>query len=402
MTGATREQTRPGNVPADRVVDFDVYAIGAPGDDFFACWAALQGPGRPDLVWTQRNGGHWIATGGDVIAALFPAPELSNRISSVPREGADLMEFLPLNADAPDHARYRAAVVKALDAKRVLSLAPMIRDLARTLSASIRQAGKCDFVSEFAEVLPVHVFLTLVGLPPADRPMLRQFVEQLNRPDGSITPEQLVEQVSAYLRPYVEARLATPGGDLLSQVLKTPIDGRAWTFDEAMRVARNLLLGGLDTVAAMLGFVMHYLARHPEHRAALRDDPAIIPKIAPELVRRFGSVTNGRVVARELEIDGVRLAVDDMVLLPTMLYNLDVRCFADPQAVDFSRGMPRHMTMGQGPHRCVGASLAQHELVIVLQEWFAQNPDFTLDPAMPATMSGGSVGSLARLPLLVG
>ncbi|PNB46256.1 cytochrome P450, partial [Pseudomonas sp. GW456-12-10-14-LB2] len=91
------------------------------------------------------------------------------------------------------------------------------------------------------------------------------------------------------LRPYIAARLAQPGEDLLSRIIAEPIEGRAWTLDEAMRMARNILFAGLDTVAAMLGMIAMHLARYPEDQQLLRENPTLIPAAADELMRRYPS-----------------------------------------------------------------------------------------------------------------
>jgi cytochrome P450 len=68
-------------------------------------------------------------------------------------------------------------------------------------------------------------------------------------------------------------RLAAPGDDLLSRILAEPVQGRAWTLDEALRMARNILFAGLDTVAAMVGMVALRLARYPADQRLLRARP---------------------------------------------------------------------------------------------------------------------------------
>ena len=68
----------PAHVPAGRVVDVDIYDLPGAHDDVHAAWRRLQG--EYDLVWTPRNGGHWIATGGALIMQLYRDSErFSNR-----------------------------------------------------------------------------------------------------------------------------------------------------------------------------------------------------------------------------------------------------------------------------------------------------------------------------------
>ena len=392
----------PANVPADRVVDFDIYFPPGIEADYHAAWRALQSPAR-SLVWTPRNGGHWIATrGADVRALWADAARLSSDVLAVPRGLGAVMRFIPLQQDPREHTPFRNAVMRGFASKFIVGIEPQVIADARALIDGLAPLGRCDFVQDFAEILPIDIFLSLIDVPRADRPMLRTLGAQLTRPDGSMTVEQLRQAADDYLAPYVEARLASPGDDLLSRILSVPIEGRPWTIDEARRMCRNILFGGLDTVAAMMGFVMLHLARNPADQQALRDDPQAIPDAVDELMRRYASVSVSRDCTEDVEIDGVTLTEGDIVYLPSVLHNLDPDSFADPDAVRLDRKLnaTKHTTMGAGPHRCVGAGLARMEIVAVVREWLARIPAFALDPGRPVTMKGGNVGACVSVPLV--
>jgi cytochrome P450 len=250
--------------------------------------------------------------------------------------------------------------------------------------------------------LPLNIFLTLIDVPLEDRPRLRQLGVQLTRPDGSMTVEQLKQAADDYLWPFIEKRMANPGDDLFSRILAEPVMGRPWTQDEARRMCRNLLFGGLDTVAAMIGMVALHLARHPDDQQLLRDRPDLIPAAADELMRRYPTVAVSRNAVADVEVDGVTIRKGDLVYLPSVLHNLDPASFDAPEEVRFDRDLTpiRHTTMGVGVHRCVGAGLARMEVIVFLREWLAQMPTVSLDSAQPVTMKGGNVGACTALPLV--
>ncbi|HEX8446935.1 MAG TPA: cytochrome P450 [Sphingomonas sp.] len=392
----------PPHVDADRVVDFDIYAPPGAEQDFFAAWLALQRRPGPAMLWTARNGGHWIATRGEVIRTLWADTEsLSSAVLSVTPGLGTVMQFIPLQQDPPEHKPFRKAVMRGFASQFIVAIEPQVIDVARALIASLAGRDGCEFVAEFAEILPINIFLTLIGVPTEDRAMLRELGAQLTRPDGSMTVAQLCQAADDYLAPYVESRLAQPGEDMFSRILSVPIDGRPWTLDEARRMCRNLLFGGLDTVVAMVGFIMLHLARHADDQARLRADPALIPAAVDELMRRYASVSVSRNCVRDVAVDGIVLKTGDIVYLPSMLHNLDPDCFDAPDVVRFDRGLnpTRHSTMGQGAHRCVGAGLARMELVVVLREWLARMPPFHVDPAQAVRMKAGNVGACTAIPL---
>lgn len=391
----------PAHVPADRVVDFDLFNPPGVEHDFFAAWKTLLG--GPGLVWTKANGGHWIAARGDVVRGLWAdAERLSSECLAVTPGLGEVMQFIPLQQDGPEHKAFRMPVMKGLASRFVVALEPKVTEVARELIDGLRPQGHCDFVADFAEILPLNIFLTLIDVPLEDRPRLRQLGVQLTRPDGSMTVEQLKQAADDYLWPFIEKRMANPGDDLFSRILAEPVMGRPWTQDEARRMCRNLLFGGLDTVAAMIGMVALHLARHPADQQLLRDRPGLIPAAADELMRRYPTVAVSRNAVADVEVDGVTIRKGDLVYLPSVLHNLDPASFDAPEEVRFDRDLTpiRHTTMGVGVHRCVGAGLARMEVIVFLREWLAQMPEVSLDPAQPVTMKGGNVGACTALPLV--
>jgi cytochrome P450 len=289
--------------------------------------------------------------------------------------------------------------MRGFASKSILALEEPIRALMDELIDELLPSGGCEFVSAFAEVIPINAFLTLAGLPTSDRAMLRELGAYLARPDCTLTPDDMVRMADEYLEPYVRARMAEPGEDLFSRILARPLDGRPWSEDEARRMCRNLLFGGLDTVAAMIAFVAWHLARHPDQQTQLRDDPRLIGAAADEFLRAFGSASVGRLLTRDVEVDGIWMRAGDIVHLPSMLHNQDERSFAEAGAIHFDRGLTKHSTMGNGLHRCVGAALARLELMLFLEQWLARVPAFRIDPGGRVAMKGGGIGTLTALPL---
>jgi cytochrome P450 len=186
---------------------------------------------------------------------------------------------------------------------------------------------------------------------------------------------------------------------MLSGFANATVSGKPIVFDDAVDLGVQLLMAGLDTVAALFGFVMHFLARHPAHCKELVDDPSLIPGAADEFLRRFGMVTNAREVVEDYEFYGVRLAKGDIISAPTFIYGMDEREFEDPMSINFRRSAGEHTTFGHGRHRCPGSFLARAELRITLEEWLARIPEFRVDVDQPVHMHAGISGGLDQLHL---
>ena len=87
--------------------------------------------------------------------------------------------------------------------------------------------------------------------------------------------------------------------------------------------------------------------------------------------------------------------------LPADLHHgIDKEIFSDPLNVDFDRtDSHKHLGLGSGIHRCVGAPLAHAEIKIFLEEWLTRIPDFSLDPDHPPLRVTGIVHSHGTLHL---
>jgi cytochrome P450 len=401
MTTEAATFTAPDHVPPDRVVDFDMYHPPGVEKGFHAAWKKLQDEAVGDIVWTPRNGGHWILTRGRAIHDVFADYQrFSNKCILVPKEVGEKHTLLPTTIDPPEHRPYRMLLNSGLTPAAVRRIEGSIRQLAGSLIEQVRAEGRCNFTTAYAEKLPIHIFLMLVDLPVEDAPKLKYWADQMTRPDGSMPFEDATRAFYDYLDPVVDRLRERPGDDMLSHLVNGEVDGRKVTKDEALALSAQVLIAGLDTVVNFLSFAMLFLARNPDHRQELVDNPELMPKAVEELFRRFPLVTIGRLVKEDTRFDGVSLRAGDMVIVPTELHGLDERENRCPMDVDFHREDISHSTFGYGPHRCPGMHLARAELAVTLEEWLSRIPDFQVAPDADITYRGGLVGCIDALPLV--
>ncbi|MDF8334968.1 cytochrome P450 [Novosphingobium cyanobacteriorum] len=254
--------------------------------------------------------------------------------------------------------------------------------------------GECEFVEDFAKVLPIHVFLRMVNLPLEDKALLLPIAEDSVRGRTAEIRAKAQQAMGAYLQGWVAERRETKGDDLLSQIVNVEIAGERISFPDAISYAALVLFGGLDTVAGMLSFFARFLATHEEHRrqiVARLDDDAFLKTAIEELIRRHGMANTARVVTHDFEYKGLTFKKGDRLLPPNLLVGLDDRLNSDPFTVDFARTGGVHAAFGNGPHACPGAILARRELRIFLREWLSRIPDFRIKPGTSPEMATGMV-----------
>lgn len=372
---------KPAHVPDALVVDFDMYNFSGGKDGPQAALKAVQAS-CPDIFWTPHNGGHWVATRAEDVEHMLRDPKrFSSERVFLPRDDT-APRSLPLEVDPPLHTELRKPLSRALFPKVIDQMEPRVRELASLLVDGLIARGECEFVADFANVMPINIFLDLVDLPRKERRTLLPLVEAFIK-GGTVKARQQAQMgVFAYVTEIVRARRHTPGEDLASIVVNAEINGERITEMDAIAYMTLILFGGLDTIASMLSFITLFLAEHPKHRAELverLDDDAFVKNALEELFRRFGIVQAARVIQEDHEYKDVSFRRNDAILPINLLCGLDDRRLEDSLTVDFHRDKPaRHLVFGAGPHSCPGATLARREIMVFLREWLRRIPDFSV------------------------
>jgi cytochrome P450 len=384
----------PAHVDPRLVVDFDF--LDPPGftehGDLFRAWKTLHE--GPDIVWTPRNGGHWILTRAEDIGwAQEDYTVFSHREITTP---PDHISLPPITLDPPDNLPYRAALTPSFTRKQVQEVyAPKIRALTIELIEQLRPRGLCDFVADFAQVMPVNIFLGIADLPVERR---KEFLAWGRGMGQVATRDEYAGKIAAFLGQALAER--PHGEDLLGRIAAFRDGPKCPMAAEAVNMAMVVFVGGLDTVASALSFAVRHLAERPDQQRRLREHPALIPNAVEEFLRRHGLTSLAHLVVDECERKGVRFLPGDMVMVPPILAGMDETFYDRPMEIDFERDFAVHYTFGAGPHKCLGQYLARAEFEIFLQEWLDRMPDVRLDPERPPRGEIAPVLKLAHLNLL--
>ncbi|MCW2551523.1 MAG: cytochrome [Mycobacterium sp.] len=364
-----------------------------------AGWAALRDAGRVVFV----DGWFYLTHRDDVLSALRD-PGLFSSKKAFDVLGSPL-PLVPIAFDPPEHTRFRKMLQPFFSPHTLAQMLPALQKQAIDIIDAVAAKSECEVVADIAIPYPSQVFLTLFGLPLEDRDRLVAWKDSVialadapSLEGADLTPAL---ELFAYLTEAINERRADPGPDILSQLL-TGDD--ALDDAEAIGLSYLFVLAGLDTVTAAMTAALLELARNPELRATLRDDPSQMSVFVEEIVRLEPPAPMvPRVTTAEVTIGDITLPPDTQVRLCIGAINRDDSDSISTNDVVMDGKVHRHWGFGGGPHRCLGSHLARMEMNLIIGEWLHRIPDFSLEPGFsPEIVFPANTFGLARLPLRLG
>jgi cytochrome P450 len=404
----------------------DEHAAGAVQRDIGRCPVVHLDPSPPMEVgsyWRQADElreespaffstmaqGYWVFTRHEQVRDIYKHPEIFSSESITPWEPEPAYRFIPTQIDPPEHIKYRQLLNPWFSKGAVDRAEPTARAVSRRLIEELAPQGRCDFIADFALRYPTEVFLTVLGAPGSDADLFVPWVDDFFKgfggdPEGAAGMADALGGIRAYWVDALAERKGEPEpreGDLASHLLHATIDDRPLTDDEMLDMLTVLVLAGLDTTRAQLGYLFRHLALSPEDRHALAEKPQLISSGVEESLRLHTIIFgDGRKVTQDTEFAGCPLKKGDMVYALVAGANRDPRVF--DRADEFVIGRPNnhHFGFAGGPHRCLGAHLARREMQIATEEWLRVIPDFRIDADEPLIeRGGGAMNALLVLPL---
>ena len=343
------------------------------------------------------NGFYYLTRREDVLAALRNPKVFSSRLALQP---PGYLPVVPLAFDPPEHTRYRKILQPYFSPHALSKSRPVLERHAAEMIAEFAGRGECEAMADFANLYPFQVFLDLYGLPVEDRDLLIDWKNALIADKPVLSQEDLDkgQALFEYLTDAIQQRRRSPGDDMLSKVMTGDGD---FSDLELLGMSHLLILAGLDTVTAAIGFSLFELARRPELRIKLRDNPRHTRVFIEEIVRLEPSAPVApRVTTEYVEVGGMTLPPGTAVRLCMAAVNRDGSDAVSTDDLVLDGKVHRHWGFGGGPHRCLGSHLARIELTVIVGEWLKQIPDFELPPDYTPEISFPSkTFALKKLPL---
>ena len=287
--------------------------------------------------------------------------------------------------DPPRHTELRRLVqgTNVFSPANLAAMEPQITAIVDGLIDRMVEKGSSDLVEDFTYPIPLSIGPVLVGFPAEDLPMLDSWQRPTQvRTLGhrGIPPEafEAAGKIRKYIEELVDDRRRNPRNDLVSQIAHATVNGEQLA-SEAVGLTFILFEASIDTTSGLLSNGLLALARNPEQRRRLVEDPSLIPGAVEEILRYDMPVQfNARTLTTDFTAHGVTAPAGARVVVMFGSANRDERQFADADTFDVGRKISRHLGFGQGIHQCIGAPLARLEAKIALERFLARIPEFEL------------------------
>jgi cytochrome P450 len=385
-----------------QVSDPALYADGVPHDEF----ARLRR--ESPVVWIEgpvlqlhsaarstvtRGSGYWAITRYATVAQVSRQTGLFSSASrgaffADPKSHQDLERTrqLLINMDAPEHATVRRILTASFTPAAIRQLYESVRKHARAITERVLDREQFDAVRDLAAELPLLVLADLLGMPPQDRGLMYKWsnsVVGFDDPEyggGSVEVyKQTFAEAFEYAREMAAAKLRRPSDDLVSQLVRSSVDGRHLTESEFCNLWLLLVIGGNESTRHLLSGSLLALSEWTEERDRLMADPGLIPTAVEELLRWVTPIMQfRRTVTQDMELDGQKLREGDKVVLYYISANHDEKVFESAKRLDLTRTPNPHLSFGIGPHFCLGAHLARLEAATMLEALLPHLSQFQL------------------------
>ncbi len=280
-----------------------------------------------------------------------------------------------LSRDGADHNRLRRLVSQAFTPRSTARLETTVVGVITELVDPLTSTGRCDVVADIARRYPIPIICGLLGAPRQDWQLFSDWADDIfkiftwNVADHAAVIMGAFDELDAYIDDMVAQRRHDLTDDLMSQLIRAEDDGDRLTADELRMLAGGLLMAGTDTTRNQLAAAVGDLCDHPEQWALLAEHPELAPQAVEELMRHSPVIfATMREAVEDVELGGVRVPADTLVIVNTAAANRDPAIYDDPDCLDITREGPATMlTFGGGIHYCLGAHLARLELAEALR-----------------------------------
>jgi len=325
---------------------------------------------------------------------------------SIRDQAQDFLLPMFIAMDPPKHDAQRKVVNPIVSPDNLEKLEATIRERAGRILDELPIGETFDWVDRVSIELTTQMLATLFDFPWEERRKLTRWSDVATAvPGGGIIESdeqrraELMECATYFIDLWNARVNAPPGNDLISMLAH----GEATRNMDRMEYLGNLILlivGGNDTTRNSITGGVLALNENPREYQKLRDNPALIQSMVPEIIRWQTPLAHMRRTAlQDAELAGKQIKKGDKVVMWYVSGNRDEEAIENPNAFIIDRARPRqHLSFGFGIHRCVGNRLAEMQLRVIWEE-ITKRFSFVEVTGAPERVLSSFVKGYAHLPV---
>ena len=368
-----------GPVPSLKAIDLADPDLYTAGDGMRVLKLVQQ---QAPVFWNRRpNGtGFWALLRHADALQVYAQPQsfTSERGMQVGQEEAAARAAagrMLIVTDGSRHTQLREAMNPLLTPATIRRLEEPMRAVVR--ESLIRSAAheSFDFVAEVAGPLPLSVICQLLGVP---REHWALMIDWTRTAFGSSATDHVISNVEksaananifGYYTDLLEQRRREPGGDIISALIRSSIDGVPLSDEEILLNINGLITGGNETTRHASAGAAIAFATFSDQWQRLKAEPGLTRTAVEEVLRWTAPSLNVmRTALTDTTVGSQRIRAGERVSIWNPAVNRDPAAFPRADTFDIARNPNRHLTFGMGRHLCIGAALARFELSVLLSE----------------------------------
>src|SRR6202034_2392611 len=189
-----------------------------------------------------------------------------------------------LQMDEPDHRISRALVSTSFRSKVLARWEEeLVAVVVNELIDSFVGRGRADLVREVTFNFPAQVIAHILGLPRADYPQFQRWAIELNSVAANWERGVAASvALGEYFAAVMEERRATPGDDLISDLVTVECEGSKLTDEEIYSFLRLILPAGVETTYRASGNLLLALLSDRAQFDSLYEDRSLFPQALEE------------------------------------------------------------------------------------------------------------------------
>jgi oxidation protein CepF/oxidation protein CepG len=353
----------------------------------------------------------WQAMGYDVVRQILGDHENFTtrlRLTSTEPIGGEGVPIPPevvgqiSTYDPPEHTRLRRMLTPEFTVRRIRRLEPAIQNLIDDRIDAVEDAGPpADLQVLFADPVGGGALCELLGIPRDDRSQFMRRVRQnvdLSRGYKARAADSAA--FNRYLSGLITRRRRYPDDGFIGMLVRE--HGEDVTDEELKGVCIALILGGVESVAGMIGFGILALLDSPDQRRLLLAGREEADRVVNELLRFLSAVQQPtpRMAVKDVVVDGHLIKAGEFVLCSVLMADRDPALTPDPQVFDAERDPAPHLAFGHGIHHCIGAAVARAVLRLAYRTLWLRLPGLRLAvPVGEVRLRDAFIDSPDRLPV---